>query len=72
MVPKVKHSGNRYRATPSALLLGIGNAKGNLDVLSAVSKTYSMPAETMVPIKSKSTSSASHGSKARAGRWESC
>ena len=45
-------------------MVGIGNAKGNLEALSTASKKYSLPAKEVVPIRSKSTSNTSHGSTA--------
>ena len=72
-MPKVKHNyWSKFCATPSALLVGMGNAKGNLDALSTASKMYSLLAKEVVTIRSRSTSNISHGSTARAGRRASC
>ena len=63
-IPKVKHNLSMCCGTPSAFLVGIGNAKGNLEALSTASKKYSLPAKEVVPIRSRSTSNTSHGSTA--------
>ena len=55
-MPKVKHNWSKCCATPSSLLVGMGNAKGNLDALSTASKMYSLPAKEVVPIRRRSTS----------------
>ena len=62
-IPKVKHNWSMCCGTPSAFLVGIGNAKGNLEALSTASKKYSLSAKEVVPIRS-STSNTSHGSTA--------
>ena len=61
-MPKVKHNWSKCCATPSAFLVGMGNAKGNLDALSTTSKMYSLPAKEVVPIRNRSTFNISHGS----------
>ena len=66
-MPKVTHNWSKCCATP-AFLVGMGNAKRNLDALSTASKVYSLPAKEVVPIPSRSISNISHGSTARAGR----
>ena len=71
-MPKVKHNWSKCCATPSALLVGMENAKGDLDALYTASKMYSLPAKEVVPIRSRSTYNTSHGSTARAGRRASC
>ena len=71
-LPKVKHNWSKRCATSSALLVGMGKVKGNLDALSTASKMYSLPTKEVVPIRSRSTSNTSHGPTARAGRRASC
>ena len=58
----------RCHATPSALLLSIGNAKGNFDALSTVSRIYSLSLRILGPVRSKSTPSDPLSSIAHAGR----
>ena len=62
----------RCHATQSALLLGIGNAKGNFDAFSIASKICALPGKEVAPIRSKSTFTTPPGSTARAGRRASC
>ena len=69
---KVKHNWSKCCATPFALLVGMGNAKGNSDAFSTASKMYLLPAKEVVPMRSRSTSNTSHDSTARAGRRASC
>ena len=71
-IPKVENNWSKCCATPSALLVGMENAKGNLETLSTASKMYSLPAKEVVPTRSRSTSNTSHSSTARAGWRTSC